>query len=533
MTDKPSIDYTNKDFASLRKAMLDLALYRLPEWTDRSASDLGTLLVDLFAYTGDVCLHYQDRIAAESFLHTARERRSVLHLLRLIGYQLSPPVAASAELVLSFTPPGPGDPTQVTIPRGARFASDSAYGTPRPFEYLGAPLTIDLTSDQVIASDGLLVYAGLPVRQSQLVPTEIIGSSTGEPNQRFALSQSPVLLDTLEVEVDEGAGWVRWDRRDSLLYNVGPDQQIAFSGPLARDYTTQSDEHDQTEVLTGDDLYGRIPPVGLNNVRASYRVGGGTAGNVPAGAITEIVTVIPLLASVTNPLPAAGGAEHESIEHGVRFGPASFRSGMRAVTLSDYVSLAHQAGGVAKVRARSQGWNSIELYVAPEGETCRPVPEDLRRRLLAWFEDKRMVGTFLEIKDAHCVLIDVALVVVLDERYRAEAVRQSVEQAVQGLLDYAQIDFGQGIYLSDIYAAVEATPGVAGVKVTEFRRRDSETSAIETQLAASNLPPIDELPEFLQNALRLEVSSEGRIEVGPFEIATLGDLDLELQGGGG
>ena len=82
--DRPAIDYTDKDFESLRSAMLALATYRLPEWTDRSPSDVGMLLVDLFAYVGDVVSYYQDRIASESFLATAVERRSVLHLLRLI-----------------------------------------------------------------------------------------------------------------------------------------------------------------------------------------------------------------------------------------------------------------------------------------------------------------------------------------------------------------------------------------------------------------------------------------------------------------
>jgi hypothetical protein len=80
MSTKPAIDYTNKDYASLRRAMLELARYRLPEWTDQSPSDLGVLLVDLFAYMGDIVLYYQDPIASESFLSTATERRSVLNL---------------------------------------------------------------------------------------------------------------------------------------------------------------------------------------------------------------------------------------------------------------------------------------------------------------------------------------------------------------------------------------------------------------------------------------------------------------------
>lgn len=52
----PTIDYTNKDFQSLRQAMLAVAQYRLPEWTDQSPADLGNLLIDLVAYLGDVVL---------------------------------------------------------------------------------------------------------------------------------------------------------------------------------------------------------------------------------------------------------------------------------------------------------------------------------------------------------------------------------------------------------------------------------------------------------------------------------------------
>src|SRR5580692_5104647 len=118
MASAPTIDYTNKDFQSLRQALLGLARYRLPEWTDQSPSDLGSLLVDLFAYMGDVVLYYQDRLANESFLQTAVERRSVLNTLRLVGYELAPPVAASAEFSLVFNRAPAGSSTVITIPPG-------------------------------------------------------------------------------------------------------------------------------------------------------------------------------------------------------------------------------------------------------------------------------------------------------------------------------------------------------------------------------------------------------------------------------
>ncbi len=527
MTTPPAIDYTNKDFASLRQAMLDLAHYRLPEWTDRSPSDLGVLLVDLFAYMGDIVLYYQDRIANESFLETATERRSILYLLRLIGYELQPPVAASADLTLTFTVPPLNASSLVTIPYGTQFATTANGSGPQTFEYLGPDLAIDLNSAQVIGgAPGKLVYRNLPVRHSRSIATEVIGSSTGEANQPFQLSQSPLILDSLVVEVDEGAGWVIWDRRDSLLYYVGPDGRITLSTADSRDYSVQFDENGVAQVIFGDGIYGRIPPVGSNNIRATYRVGGGSVGNVPAGAIT-VKPNIPLLDSVTNPNPAAGGADAESIEHARRFGPLAFRSGQRAVTLNDYVSLAYQVGGVAKVRATSLGWNEIDLYIAPEGDTCNPVPEDLRRRIIAFFEDRRMVGTFVKVADPICVPIDVSVDVVASLHYRADAVRQAVENAISNLLAFKNVDFGQTLYLSDVYGAVEATPGVSKATVTLFRRHDSPTVNLEQELQSLNL--LGKLPDFLLQAL--SVDAGGRIDIGDFEIPVLGEMSVVVEGG--
>lgn len=528
MADFPSIDYTDKDYDSLRRAMLDLARYRLPEWTDQSPADLGMLLVDLFAYMGDIVLYYQDRIANESFLYTAVERRSILNHLRVIGYELTPPIAASADLLLTFDVPTSGS-TVVTVPHGALFQSTVPANDPRSFEYLGADLIIDLTSDQVApVAAGKVVYT-LPVRQSRAVPTEVIGSSTNEPNQTFVLSKSPLILETLVIEVDEGAGWVTWGRQDNFLYNLGADGRIRLSNTDARDYTVQFDEAGRAWIMFGDGLYGRRPPAGTNNIRASYRVGGGRAGNVPAGTITKALTKITRMSAVTNPFAAAGGEDAESNEHAVRFGPLAFRSLQRAVTLDDYVALAYQAGGVAKVRARSRTWNLVELVVAPEGERCGPVPESLRARLLGFFENKRMAGTAVRILDPGCIVIDIGLDVLMDAHYPFEAVRQGVIAAVTSMLAFANVDFGQTIYQSDVYALIETVPGVLAVTLSKFRRTDSPLTEIEDELRKANLPPLGQLPAFMQEALQMRKVAEGRIEVGPFEIPVLGELDVTLK----
>ena len=69
--------------------------------TSRESTDYAITLLELFAAAGDVLTFYSERIANELFLRTARERDSLLRLLRLIGYRLRPGLAA--QTLLSFT----------------------------------------------------------------------------------------------------------------------------------------------------------------------------------------------------------------------------------------------------------------------------------------------------------------------------------------------------------------------------------------------------------------------------------------------
>ena len=141
----PQIDYTSKDYNSLLSALLKVASERFPEWTDQSPNDLGTMLVELFAYMGDSLFYNQDRIAGESFLETAVERRSLVQLLRLIGYELSPPAAASADLTLLFNNVPYTTLPPVVIPQFAAFKTTAVMtGTPISFQYIQTtPISID------------------------------------------------------------------------------------------------------------------------------------------------------------------------------------------------------------------------------------------------------------------------------------------------------------------------------------------------------------------------------------------------------
>jgi hypothetical protein len=533
----PAVDYTNKDFASLRQAMLDLAAWRLPEWTDRSPGDLGMVLVDLFAYVGDVVCYYQDRIASEAFLPTASERRSVQHLLRLIGYELAPPLAATADLDLFFDSPADGDPTTVTVPPGTGFTTKPATGGDRPapairFEYLGAePVTIDLAGPGVDAQpDGTLRYRGLPVVHAETQQAEVLGTATREPNQSFPLRAHPLLDATLVVEVADGDVFVEWDRRRNLLYDVDPvDGRLRPSRADDLHYTVERDELGVASVTFGDGTFGRIPPAGAT-VRARYAVGGGAAANVGPGAISEVASGAPRpLAAATNPRAAVGGADAESIEHARQFGPLAFRSGDRAVTLRDYTALAHAAGGVAKVRAHTTGWNRIDLVVVPAGEAVAPVSEPLRQRLLDWFEDRKMLGTSVRIVDATAVQVDIAVEVVPEHNVDPEVVRARARAAVTRLLAFDRVDLGAPLYLSKVYEAVEALDGVAAAVVTRMRRRDAALPKPFVKHQALLEARFATISAVVERAYLGEIPVEGRIVVGPDEIAVPGTITVDLR----
>lgn len=459
-SDRPQVVYTDKDYESLRRAMLELARQRLPEWTDHSANDPGVVLLELLAYMGDLILYYQDRIANESFLDTAVERRSVINLLRLIGCELHPPRPASVDLTLLFKPDFKPASGTVTIDTYAEFKTTGAGGDAVSFRYVRKPLTINLEAlPEIQHTDGNMYrcYKRLPVIQVDgIVKDEIVGSSDGSPGQRFELTGTPLIVDSLAVYVDGE----KWERKDTVFYSHSDDNH----------YVVRYDEHDRAWIEFGDGRFGRIPQPGHYNITASYLTGGGVKGNVPGNSIFKASGIKDPgsnLKLVFNPDAASGGMEHEDIARAALRGPQLFRARSRAVTAEDYEAYARDFG-VAKVRARAADWNKVELYVVPAGggKPSDTLKEDLR----LYFEDKRMLSTLVEVKDPVYTGVAIEGDLFIKPQYLSEYVKQDVEEAVHRLLAFDQVDFGRTLYVSKIYEVIEAIEGVEGVTITDFKR---------------------------------------------------------------
>jgi len=553
------IDYLARDYNSFRQALIDLIPAKLPEWTDRSEADFGIVLIELFAYMGDILSYYQDRIANEAFLTTAQERRSVINHLRLLGYEMAPAAPAAARLSLIVAD---NVKQVVEIRKGDQFATASSKDRKSlTFEYVDdKPLVINLAdvpavppeildkkdlsgfsgivtilakkpdgtllpnSKEVVEikeMDGAKTTVGvIPVREGRSINNEALGVSTGAANQRFQLGQPRALIDTLRIVVETSPPTQPWRWRKNLVFSrraYTPEQlaaleqegrissTLAFSRSADSDFATETDENDVTTVIFGDGQYGQIPPPNAR-ILAGYRVGGGGAGNVGAGQIT-VITKAPQLqligAKVVNREPASGGAERESIDRAIKFAPTVFGSMQRAVTGEDYVAQAKLFPGVSKARAEATNWNTVTLFVAPAGSGQAP-SDTLRQELLAYFEDKRMLTSIIDIQSPDYVRIDVAARVGAAPQFRNEDVAAEAEAAVRDLFDFEKVDFKQTLYLSKIYEALERLDSVQFVNVTRF------------QINTLSSPPIDE---------------DGVIQLRENEIPVLNELDIDVTGG--
>jgi predicted phage baseplate assembly protein len=361
------------------------------------------------------------------------------------------------------------------------------------------PLTIDLVANRQFS---------IPVEEGRLIKEEILGTSPGTPNQRYTLAHEKLILRSL--------GQGQTVNRDIILTTeLGPTEEwtlqesLAFSRERQKDFAIEIDEDDRATVMFGDGVLGAIPAPG-SIIKASYRVGGGSHGNVAPNTIQTIIDAPPLAllsAQVTNPGPATGGAERESIAHAVSHAPQVFRSRKRAVTAQDYEALALDFKGVGKVLAEGTSWNVVTLFVAPAGGG--QVSDVLEANLLAYFEDKRPISTLIEIEDVDYVPIYVTAEVGVKSYYSSEEVKEHVQQAVSTLLAFENVSFRQTIYLSKFYEAIEAIDGVAFVNISEFRRAGQPSEFVEPsgkiELGAHEIPTVPSDDPAYTGGLRVEL----------------------------
>jgi hypothetical protein len=126
--DQPPLDYLARDFASFRRLMFDRMTLIAPADTSRDPAALRTALVETLAYAGDRLAYFQDAVATEAYLGTARTRPSVRRHARLLDYAMHEGCNARAFVQLTL-----GEGTEVagtSLRAGARFLTRLPSGPP-------------------------------------------------------------------------------------------------------------------------------------------------------------------------------------------------------------------------------------------------------------------------------------------------------------------------------------------------------------------------------------------------------------------
>jgi len=300
-----------------------------------------------------------------------------------------------------------------------------------------------------------------------------------------------------------------------------PHRTLLNSGAAATHFVVEVDDDGGANLRFGDDAHGLRPAIGTA-FTATYRVGNGTAGNVGADSIAHFVAKdhVKDVHKVRNPLPARGGVDPETAESARRNAPEAFRVQQRAVTPEDYAEVTERHAGIQRAAARLRwtgSWYTVFLTVDPDADADAA---SLKAELPDFLDRFRMAGHDLEFNDPRYTSLEVDMHVCAKPDYFRSDVKAGLMEALgsrelpdgrRGLFHPDNFTFGQSVYLSAIYAAAHAVPGVESVQITKFQRQGTDDPSFlakgELTLGGLEIARLDNDPNFPEHGvLRLDVN---------------------------
>jgi hypothetical protein len=385
-------------------------------------------------------------------------------------------------------------------------------------------------------------------------PVVVRAGASGRPDYRYCLASGPLAWlrspgtaqdeDTpvpARPEIMLGAvppgggtlqqGAAQWAYQRWLLGAAAADQVFTltpeqYSPVLTGNGMTWSDYDGDggTTIRFGDGTFGACPQPGTV-FTVIYRVGGGAAGNVPADTIVNVApgqAQGPVIVSCTNPFPAAGGADAETIEQVRERAPRKFGAEpLRAVRAADYAAAARSLPWVRQAGTTFRwtgSWLTAFTSADPAG-TEQPTSAQLGS-LTELLGQRRLAGYESYVLPPAYVSIDLRITVCGQPGSPGGDVAAAVLTALQpgrlpggraGFFDHSRWSFGQALESSALLAAVQACPGVAGVRQVQYRKRGAGDWAPlpgTLTVAADQILRLDNDPS-RPEAGSLQVTAEG------------------------
>lgn len=325
------------------------------------------------------------------------------------------------------------------------------------------------------------------VEQVETIKDEILGSGDGEKNKSYSFfgvpvispeiwirhkdiiseneEDTPAIEDIKEIKDDTGKTlekWVRWKMVEDFV----------DSGPRSRHYTI---DNAIGTVQFGDGEHGMIPPMGQDNIKATYKTGGGVLGNVGKSEIKTLKSSISGIDYITNHEPAEGGSDTELLSDIFERGPYLIKHRDRAVTKEDFERIAKAASSyIARTKCVIKE-NKVTVIVIPKGEEDKPEPSKglmeivrkslLERSLNMILEESLLITGpgYKEIKVKVDVIPESIDQVIPLEKTVLKKLRDYLHP-LKGGNEGTGWEFGRDVHISDVYALLEGIKGVDHVE---------------------------------------------------------------------
>lgn len=378
-----------------------------------------------------------------------------------------------------------------------------------------------------------------PKRRSPILPRFRPGLKEGPLTHAATVTKSAIVAgfveqQTLDFDPDAPAHDALYWSMDQVLPRVSvnstgplagawrPRRDLLSSDEFSLHFVAELDDDARTTMRFGDGSFGVRPPEGTA-FTATYRIGNGTSGNVGASAIAHFVGVSSAITRVTNPLPARGGVDRETVESARVAAPQAFRIQERAVSEGDWESATESHEGIQRARASFRwtgSWHTV--FDAIDRTGGLDVDEEFEAEMESFLERWRVVGHDLEIEPPRYARLDLEMIIcVSPDHFRSDVLAALLEvfnsriaaDGRRGLFHPDNFTFGEPVFASTFIAAAQAIEGVEHVELVRLERRGAPST---------------------------EVAETGKIALGPFEIAQLdndpdfperGVLTLQMMGG--
>ena len=483
------INFAAADFASLRQNLIDYTKANFPlDYNNFNESDFGILLIELMAAIGHIQSHKSDYLANQNFLRTASERASVRKLMELIGIRMKGPIAAAANASLSFTSDGT-NASALTLSPAQRAVSITSPEDGGALTYtlykVNADGSINLT-DNTDSLEWVFPVSGDPVITSAVLLEGALVVETGtftgpESIKSIRLSQSPYVEKSAQVFIDGNTTTNGVYLEEENIYFA--------SGATDKVFQVVTNDNFAATLVFGDDSIGQSPAVG-DRYTVTYRVGGGSRGNIENGFINSEITgtsrldggasVTGVAVTVENTSQGTGGSEAESIAKVKRYAPLKFRSQDRCVTLQDYAAFANTFASnygstgkaTAVVNQANATANSLQIFVLEKANDFQLIQAttEYKLQLQEALDAKKMITDDPVIVDGVIRTLDVNVNLSLDRKFKRDKA-QIIARARDSIQNYFRVDnfeFNQDFNPQDLVRVILEEPQIRFAEVTNI-----------------------------------------------------------------